>query len=174
MTTFKVGDVVYVKEEKWGISGPNVIELFMIHNATVYYKLPISNNWWKASELVHNEPIRNYDETNKLAIDLDKARSIASELAEKYLQKYQDSAPVDVVNAPSHYMIIGNTEAKDLINVMLEQYVKDTPTATPYQIFCAGNVFKYRLRAGSKDSVTQEIDKAKKYKEMHDIINSRT
>ncbi len=150
MTVFKVGDIVYVKEEKWGLLGPHVISSFLTHKSTVIYSLTYSDNWWKASELVH-----------------------AAELAEKSLQKYRDSVPVDVVNAPSHYMIIGNTEAKDLINVMLEQYVKDTPTATPYQIFCAGNVFKYRLRAGSKDSVTQEIDKAKKYKEMHDTINSR-
>lgn len=74
----------------------------------------------------------------------------------------------DVVNKPKHYQVIGNTEAKSLIAVMLEQYVKDKPDATPYQIYCAGNAFKYRLRAGAKDNVEQEIGKANKYKEMHD------
>ena len=73
----------------------------------------------------------------------------------------------DAVDRPSHYMVIGNTEACDLIRVMLEQYVKDYPEATPYQIYCAGNSFKYRLRAGNKDNVEQEIAKAQKYKEMH-------
>lgn len=78
----------------------------------------------------------------------------------------QLNAP-DVVNTPNHYMIIGNTEACDLIKVMLGQYVKDFPEATPYQIYCAGNAFKYRLRAGGKDNVEQEIAKALKYREMH-------
>ncbi|AUR99137.1 protein of unknown function DUF3310 [Vibrio phage 1.262.O._10N.286.51.A9] len=74
----------------------------------------------------------------------------------------------DVVNSPKHYMVVGNTEAKDLIKVMLEQYVEDNPNATPYQIYCAGNIFKYRLRVGAKDAVEQEIGKVKKYGEMHD------
>ncbi len=78
--------------------------------------------------------------------------------------------PVDAneaVHSPKHYMVIGDTEACDLIACMLGQYVKDKPNATPYQIYCAGNVFKYRLRAGEKDDLQQDIDKANKYKAMH-------
>ncbi len=80
------------------------------------------------------------------------------------------TGPVDAneaVHSPKHYMVIGDTEACDLIACMLGQYVKDNPNATPYQIYCAGNVFKYRLRAGEKDDLQQDIDKANKYKAMH-------
>ena len=94
----------------------------------------------------------------------DSVQDICWQLAESH---HAQVAPInDAVNTPSHYMIIGNTEACDLIRVMLEQYKKDNPEATPYQCYCAGNVFKYRLRAGGKDNVEQEIAKANKYKEM--------
>ncbi len=88
---------------------------------------------------------------------------------DRWAVKTPEPVTNDLVNTPNHYMIIGNTEACDLIDVMLVQYVKDFPEATPYQIYCAGNAFKYRLRAGSKDNVEQEIKKAQKYKEMHDV-----
>lgn len=74
----------------------------------------------------------------------------------------------DNVTKPKHYQVVGNTEAKDLIKVMLEQYVKDNPEATPYQIYCAGNIFKYRLRVGEKDDPKQELGKIKQYGKMHD------
>ena len=74
----------------------------------------------------------------------------------------------DMVDKPKHYQVIGNTEAKDLIKAMLEVYVKDNPDATPWQISCAANIFKYRLRIGAKDDPTQELGKIRKYKELHD------
>lgn len=76
--------------------------------------------------------------------------------------------PDDAVDKPKHYQVVGNTRAENLINVMLAQYVKDNPDATPYQIFCAGNIFKYRLRVGNKDCPKQELGKIRKFGEMHD------
>lgn len=88
-------------------------------------------------------------------------------LLDRTVDKLEDGGKPDLVDKPNHYMVIGNTEAKDLIKVMLDQYVKDNPSATPYQIYCAGCSFKYRLRVGKKDAVGQEVRKALRYVDMH-------
>ena len=66
----------------------------------------------------------------------------------------------DVVNRPSHYEVIEGVEAKDIIKAAL-----DSIDLTSWEAYCLGNILKYRLRAGEKDELEQDIAKAKKYKE---------
>lgn len=64
------------------------------------------------------------------------------------------------VESPKHYEVIEGVEAKDIIKASL-----DALDITPWQAYCLGNILKYRLRAGEKDELVQEIGKANKYKE---------
>ena len=67
----------------------------------------------------------------------------------------------DLVYKPKHYAVAGDTEAIDIIRLVLRQM----PELTPYQGYCLGNLLKYRLRAVEKDALQQDIDKANVYKE---------
>lgn len=70
----------------------------------------------------------------------------------------------DMVNNPNHYDVFGNITAIDIIKVVLDSEL--TADLTPYQVFCLGNVLKYRLRLGGKDDIKQELHKALKYKQL--------
>ena len=63
----------------------------------------------------------------------------------------------DVVNSPSHYKVFPDMEAIDIIEKVL--------TDEEFKGYCKGNFLKYRLRAGEKDEVGQEIDKSNVYRE---------
>ncbi len=63
----------------------------------------------------------------------------------------------DPVNKPKHYMLFPNMEAIEIIERSL--------TPEEFKGFLKGNALKYRLRAGDKDDLQQDIDKANWYKE---------
>ncbi len=65
------------------------------------------------------------------------------------------SAAEDVVKHPSHYQLLEGIEVIDIIASSL--------TVEQYKGYCLGNIMKYRLRAGKKDDLQQEIDKADQY-----------
>ena len=67
-----------------------------------------------------------------------------------------------VVHKPEHYQVVAGVEAKDIIHAALE----GLGHIGNYQAWCLGNLLKYRLRAGEKDDVLQDIAKADKFKEM--------
>lgn len=64
----------------------------------------------------------------------------------------------DMVNKPKHYAVFEELEAIEVIAscMTLEQFYG----------YCLGNILKYRLRAGGKDDVMQELGKADKYQEL--------
>lgn len=65
----------------------------------------------------------------------------------------------DAVNKPQHYMLFADgTEAIDIIRKSL--------TPDEFAGYCKGNVLKYRLRAGKKDALHQDIAKADTYAKM--------
>lgn len=67
----------------------------------------------------------------------------------------------DVVNNPSHYKLFPNMEVIDVI--------KKTLTLEEFVGYCKGSVLKYRLRAGLKGSLSEDIAKANWYaKVLHD------
>jgi len=71
----------------------------------------------------------------------------------------------NVVDKPNHYAAQYPFEVKEVIKDTLNTYGFDL---TPYQCYCLGCEIKYRLRAGFKDDIEQEIGKALKYKEFRD------
>lgn len=66
----------------------------------------------------------------------------------------------DVVRKPSHYQVFDGTESIEVIAMSF--------TVAEFRGFCLGNVLKYRLRAGNKDKLEQDIAKADFYKELFD------
>jgi hypothetical protein len=78
------------------------------------------------------------------------------------IQKNIDNAIVelahDAVNHPSHYMVFPEMEAIDVIRKVLSR--------DEFKGYLIGQILKYRLRAGNKDDLQQDIDKADWYKNM--------
>ena len=65
----------------------------------------------------------------------------------------------DAVNKPSHYQLFADgTQSIDVIRRAL--------TPEEFVGFCKGNCLKYRLRAGKKDALEQDIAKAGAYANM--------
>lgn len=65
----------------------------------------------------------------------------------------------DQVNKPAHYQLFADgTEAIDVIRVAL--------TPEEFRGYCKGNVLKYRLRAGKKGDLAQDVAKADTYADM--------
>ena len=64
----------------------------------------------------------------------------------------------DAVNSPKHYSVFEKLEAIEVIASAM--------TADQFYGYCLGNILKYRLRAGGKDDVMQELGKADKYQEL--------
>lgn len=64
----------------------------------------------------------------------------------------------DAVNSPKHYSVFEKLEAIEVI--------ASSMTTDQFYGYCLGNILKYRLRAGGKDDVMQELGKADKYQEL--------
>ena len=66
----------------------------------------------------------------------------------------------NLVKSPSHYHLMDGVESIEIIarSMTLEQW----------KGFCLGNILKYRIRAGKKDSLQQDIDKANFYGELYE------
>jgi len=65
-----------------------------------------------------------------------------------------------LVHKPKHYSLFEDVEAIEVIARSL--------TKEQFRGYCFGNLLKYRLRCGKKDSVEQELAKADKYKELYE------
>lgn len=61
----------------------------------------------------------------------------------------------DAVHQPKHYELMEGVESIEIIAASL--------TPAEWRGFCLGNAIKYRLRAGKKDALQQDIDKAVNY-----------
>lgn len=71
----------------------------------------------------------------------------------------------DSVKNPNHYKLMKGVESIEIIaRSMTEQQ---------WHGFCLGNIIKYRLRAGKKDSLNQDIDKANFYSDLFDMHVSK-
>lgn len=66
----------------------------------------------------------------------------------------------DAIRKPQHYQILDGCESIEIIASAM--------TAEQWNGFCLGNIIKYRLRAGNKDGLEQDIGKANFYKELYD------
>jgi len=66
----------------------------------------------------------------------------------------------DPVHQPKHYEVIEGLEAIEIIASSL--------TRDEWKGYCVGNILKYRLRAGKKDALQQDVDKANEYEMLFD------
>lgn len=79
-----------------------------------------------------------------------------------FFQSYpvtQAAAP-DAVNSPQHYQFFPDLEAIVVIARSMTQ--------EQFYGYCLGNRLKYRLRAGNKDKLEQDIAKSDKYVELYE------
>lgn len=65
------------------------------------------------------------------------------------------TAPNDQVHQPKHYGVLDGVESI--------QIIASSMTRDEWRGFCMGNIMKYRMRAGKKDALQQDIDKANEY-----------
>lgn len=75
------------------------------------------------------------------------------------LPKSTPKAP-DAVNSPQHYQFFPDLEAIEVI--------ARTMTQEQFYGYCLGNRLKYRLRAGNKGKLEQDIAKSDKYSELYE------
>ncbi|QJT70490.2 endonuclease [Klebsiella virus 2019KP1] len=66
----------------------------------------------------------------------------------------------DAVNSPQHYQFFRDLEAIEVI--------ARSKTQEQFYGYCLGNRLKYRLRAGNKDKLEQDIAKSDKYSELYE------
>ena len=67
----------------------------------------------------------------------------------------------DNVKNPKHYQLLDGCESITIIASAM--------TREQWHGFCLGNIIKYRLRAGNKDALEQDIAKADFYKELYSL-----
>ena len=72
----------------------------------------------------------------------------------------QRKQAADAVNSPQHYQFFSGLEA---IEVIARSMTKEQ-----FYGYCLGNRLKYRLRAGNKDKLEQDIAKSDKYLELYE------
>lgn len=83
----------------------------------------------------------------------------------KVYQQSQENNPVassihDAIHSPKHYAVFADMSMESI------DVIEATLTYEEFKGFLKGNILKYRLRAGGKDAIEQDIGKAKKYNEM--------
>lgn len=71
-----------------------------------------------------------------------------------------EAAKPDPVNQPQHYQFFPDLEAIEVI--------ARSTTQEQFYGYCLGNRLKYRLRAGNKDKLEQDIAKSDKYLELYE------
>ncbi|WQY99984.1 hypothetical protein [Klebsiella phage KP-PHA-Meh] len=72
----------------------------------------------------------------------------------------KSGAVLDSVNSPRHYQFFPDLEAIEVIARSMTQ--------EQFYGYCLGNRLKYRLRAGNKDKLEQDIAKSDKYLELYE------
>lgn len=71
----------------------------------------------------------------------------------------------DAVDSPKHYQFFPDLEAIEVIARSMTQ--------EQFYGYCLGNRLKYRLRAGNKDKLEQDIAKSDKYLELYEQHNGK-
>ena len=82
------------------------------------------------------------------------AFTVISDPQQKSITKKADA----VIN-PNHYDMMGANTIEILASAMTE---------AEWRGFCLGNTLKYRIRAGKKDNLQQDIDKANNYERLYE------
>lgn len=86
------------------------------------------------------------------------ANEMVSETSES---KCEAVAVIDSVKNPKHYQVIEGVESITIIASAM--------TVDQWRGFCLGNILKYRIRAGKKGDLQQDIAKADYYQELYEM-----
>lgn len=102
-------------------------------------------------------------EREKITIPLPPKSTTASEVNRDIEQavKVKIIDELDQVKSPSYYQLIEGVESIEIIARSM--------TVEQWHGFCLGNMLKYRIRAGKKDKLQQDIDKANFYGELYEM-----
>lgn len=76
-------------------------------------------------------------------------------------EKAEPELTTDNVKNPSHYQLIEGVESIEIIARSM--------TKEQWKGFCLGNMLKYRIRAGKKDALKQDIEKADFYGDLYEM-----
>ena len=110
-------------------------------------------SWYECGEIKNEQECRSsYCECEEGRCSGGKVDMRAEE-AEKVKTK-------DMVNSPSHYALFDDIEAI--------QVIASSMTKEMFKGYCFGNLLKYKLRAGGKDDIQQELKKAERYKGLYE------
>lgn len=79
-----------------------------------------------------------------------------------YEERPKEEKPSDdCVKSPDHYQLMDGIESIEIIARSM--------TKEQWKGFCLGNMLKYRIRAGKKGELQQDIDKADFYGELYEM-----
>ena len=135
---------------KYSVSAPPVIpddaeRVTIVKGEVVYLKhqghkvWQFKNGEW-LNDLKLNEAVQLWDKASPLA--------------------KPPTPPNDAVHQPKHYGVLDGVESI--------QIIASSMTRDEWRGFCMGNIMKYRMRAGKKDALQQDIDKANEYEMLFD------
>ncbi len=167
LNTIKQGDYIEASELDTEHKYNDVVEVFGLFD----YK-PHKNHggyagmarYWRGVE-VYNGELTNTNATDGRKITFNQLMAIGElkrleiELDKSNSTEFPDSCE-DAVNKPSHYQFFEGVEVIEII--------ASSMTREQFKGYCLGNRIKYRLRAGNKDKIEQEIAKSDKYVELYD------
>ena len=86
---------------------------------------------------------------------------IKKEIPSTQVVESEQASKTDHVKNPKHYQFFDGLEAIEIIATSM--------TREQFYGYCLGNKLKYRLRAGEKDNLQQDIDKSNFYGELYEI-----
>ena len=78
---------------------------------------------------------------------------------DEIMTELESVKPTSAVINPNHYDMMGANTIEILAAAMTE---------AEWRGFCLGNTLKYRIRAGKKDNLQQDIDKANNYERLYE------
>ena len=84
-------------------------------------------------------------------------RNIGESAVKQLKRQNNEEFNIDMVDSPSHYMLFPDAQVIDIIEKAL--------SPQEYMGYLKGNVLKYRLRAGDKGDLVEDINKAHKYQD---------
>ena len=151
-TEQKYNDVVEVLglfgyEDHLSYSSLNLCDLLLVDSSGTI--CGCSSGYSFAKRKLTYSQIMAIGELKRLEIERDKPNSLESLVSCE-----------DVVNKPSHYQFFEGVEVIEII--------ASSMTCEQFKGYCLGNRIKYRLRAGNKDKLEQEIAKSDKYVDLYD------
>lgn len=145
-SSFNVGDSVKIRQDMWDKHEPSLTRLG--------FPAPNSFDGYVVSQVFQNQQRISLKGCSNIYNAEYFELCKVTPTVEMEFKESQDNKP-DAVNHPKHYAVFEQLEAIEVI--------ASTMSTEQFYGYCLGNILKYRLRAGGKDDVMQELGKADRY-----------